>query len=715
MNSKYQIEIDEFTDRFGEYKSANIILYGVGRYTATLLEGVKGFHFVGLMDKDPANVGKIMFGLPVVDKMTAEKIADMIIINTSETYWDVIYNRIKDIALPVFYKNGKRAKKKKNIEFDNPFKDLSYTALSEKIREAEVVSFDFFDSLFMRSVCNSRDIFRLLEIETALANEGENRENTENIKNTRTEKSIDLIQLREQAKKEIKVNYSLDELYTQIEGISGIPHMLLKRIKNRELELEKEQLVPRQVVLDGLSLALELGKEVYIISDMYLPETFYRDVLNQYGFDIPIGHILLSNVLNLSKEDGIWEYYAENIVNGRAALHIGDNRKADIEEPMKYGIKSYMTPSAWDLLRVSSMGEVVSYACSDYALAIMGCILKKLFQNPYALQNTDGIVQISNNYEMGYCIFGPIILTFLLWLLQKSQKDHIKKLVFMSRDGYFLKEDFEFLCEQKGELTESCYLGISRQLAMMASAESKQELKEYLSMPYTGSITELFEDRLGINGVEEIQGKSLEGYIEDYLPEIKNNIYNIRQNYLHYLKQLRIDDTCAVVDLGYYGNNQRYLNKLTKKKMSGYYFNVNLSEKNKNTEGQKMDGCFQKSDDIAGEKSQILKKMIYLESFLTAPYGMVKAVDAEGNFICALKKKNQEHFQDKVEMNQGVKGFIHDYWEIFGIYENCPDLEFIDWYYGYCFGGALEFSRSVKNSFYNDNAMMNRLESSLFY
>ena len=68
MKEKYQGEIENFIKKFGEYQSAHIVLYGIGRYTATLLEGLRGFHIVGLMDKDPANIGKIMFGVPVMDK-----------------------------------------------------------------------------------------------------------------------------------------------------------------------------------------------------------------------------------------------------------------------------------------------------------------------------------------------------------------------------------------------------------------------------------------------------------------------------------------------------------------------------------------------------------------------------------------------------------------------------------------------------------------------
>ena len=44
-----------------------------------------------------------------------------------------------------------------------------------------------------------------------------------------------------------------------------------------------------------------------------------------------------------------------------------------------------------------------------------------------------------------------------------------------------------------------------------------------------------------------------------------------------------------------------------------------------------------------------------------------------------------------------------------------PDTEFIDVYYGYCFGGGMEFADEVKRGFYNDNGMMNRIESMVFY
>lgn len=700
MNDKYQLEIDEFSDRFARYRNARIVLYGIGRYTATLLEGLEGFRIVGLMDKDSANVGKVIFGLPVVDQDTAEKCADMVVINTAETYWDVIYDRIQNIKIPVYYKNGEMAHKKEHVPGENPFRDLSYDALCQEIERAEVVSFDFFDTLFQRCVCSPQDVFSLLEIE---------------LKNAWPD-DVGFMETRSRAKRGIRENYSLDELYWQIEEMSGVSHAVIEHSKSRELELEKGILAPRKQMLSGLKWALESGKEVYIVSDMYLSEEFYREVLQQYDIWIPEGRILLSNVLDRKKADGtLWKYYSEKLVNGRRALHIGDNHKADIEEPLKYGVKAFLAPNSWDLLSASSLKSMTAYVCNDYDTAVMGCVLKVLFQNPYVFSGTDGVAEIKSNYEMGYCVFGPVILTFFLWLLEKSREDGIEKLVFMARDGYFLIEDFAYLCGQTGEKRECCFLGISRQLAMTASIGSWQDLMEYASMPYTGSVADLFEDRFGIRGIMEESDKPLEDYVKEYLPEIQRHIEDIRKNYLKYAGEMGLDERCAVVDLGYYGNNQRYLNRLMKKKMPGYYFNANLSEKNGNAVSQRMQACFQDREDSTGEKSWVLKKQIYLESFLTAPYGMIKAVDAEGNFICGGQKGNQRCFQDKIEINEGVKRFIGDYVRMFGRFGLKPDVEFVDRYYGCCFGGGMKFSDNVKKSFYNDNEMMHRGESMVFY
>ena len=297
------------------------------RYTITLLEGLKGFNIVGLMDKDPNNTGRIIQNIPIVDKVKAEEIADLIIINTAETYWDVIYNRIKDIKIPIFYLNGEKAAFKNHFQKDNLFKDLSYLELITELERAEVISFDFFVRLFMRSICSSQDIFRIMEMQM----------------------EIPFLQMRNRAIKDLKENYSFDELYSRIEFLEDMPHSQIEQIKNLEIELEKKLLVPRSRIISILRDLLKSNKKVYVISDMYLPKNFYIDVLKKQGIIIPDKFILLSNELNANKLDGtLWKYYSEEIVKGRRSLHIGDNIKADVEEAKKYNCLLYTSPSPRD-------------------------------------------------------------------------------------------------------------------------------------------------------------------------------------------------------------------------------------------------------------------------------------------------------------------------------------------------------------------------------
>lgn len=197
--------------------------------------------------------------------------------------------------------------------------------------------------------------------------------------------------------------------------------------------------------------------------------------------------------------------------------------------------------------------------------------------------------------------------------------------------------------------------------------------------------------------------------------EIDSIIKNAKRNYLKYLKNLNIKDKAAIVDQGFHGNNQRYLIKLLNKQLDGFYFCANLSDKNPNTRLMNMQACFQDAEDKTASKCKVLQYMIFVESYMTAPFGMAKSIDNNGNFIYAEPKNNQRFFAQKEKINNGVKQFITDYYRFFDADDEVWDYQFVDKWYGFCCGGTIEYSDAVKSSFYNDNAMMNRLESALFY
>ena len=695
MNPKYEQEIQEFSRNFAAWKEKKIVLYGIGRYTATLLEGIEGYRIIGLMDKDPANIGKEYFGIPVLSSEDVKEQANAIIINTAGTYWKLIYQRIKHLGVPVFYRNGEEAKDAPIHVEENSYWNSSLDELKKQISESEVVSFDFFDTLFSRRVCNPRDVFLLLE---------------KKLDRIFPRNKIPWLQLRTKALQKLRENYTLDELYEEIAGIGKLSENISKKARQIELDMENRLLVPRDTVLDCMKQAIRAGKDVYVITDMYLPEDFFVNALAAQGIRLRQGHILISGVLRKSKADGaLWQYYRQRIGN-RTALHIGDNLSADIEKARENDIDAYYIANILQMLSVSSLQGMTSKICSEDASMLMGCVFSKLFQNPFRLNPTKGIPRIETNFEMGYCIFGPILLTFFRWLFKQAQKDGIQRLVFMSRDGYFLKEDFEEFLSCYGREIATCYIGISRQLAMTAAIETEEDIWQLVDMPYTGSLAELLEDRFGIH---EAQAANRED-IKKYLSQMTSYAKDIRRRYKRYVDGFRFTEMDAIVDIGYYGNNQRYLNKISGVHMRGYYFNANISKENNNIVYQSMNPCFQKTQDSIGAESGVLKYQIYLESFLTAPYGMVKDIAEDGQFICGKGKQNQLYFSEKEEINKGVKAYLHDFAEHFIDMDSEEDRGFVDVYYSTCFSGCVEFSDAVKKSFYNDNAMMHRMEANLF-
>lgn len=700
MENKYQSEINEFHKNFDRFCGKRIVLYGIGRYTATLIDGVHNHLFIGLLDKNPDNVGKVMFGLPVLAVEDAEKQADMIIINTSGTYWNVIYQRIKGIKIPIYFLNGKLADDETIPEIDTAYWNSSLEELYMKIEQADVVSFDFFDTLFSRKVSSPGDVFAILEKQIKIE-EGVN---------------IPYRELRSEVIQRLKSNYTLSGLYREIGGKTEYGEEFLKNMCNREMRLEKRMLTPRKTVCECLKYAVHSGKEIYMISDMYLPKSFFMEIFEKWNLEIKEEKIIVSCEERGSKLQGdIWEKY-KNALQGKKALHIGDDLAADVEMPQKYGIETYFIASQIKMLRLSMLREIECRIVNEDTSYMMGLILNKMFDNPFELNAGKGKIIIKSAFDMGYLVYGPVIYIFLEWLTNQAKEDGVKRLVFMSRDGYFLKEDFKLYCDLRERKIECCYLGISRQLAMTASIQTEEDLYNFMKVPYSGSPVELLEDRFNIRVMEGKQSDyNLSDLYKIYKKEIWEYVNRIRINYLNYLKSMQLDNACAVVDLGYYGNNQRYLNELTGQNIRGYYFSADLSPENINSQKAVMKACFQSLEDSKGQESQVHEKMIYIESFLTAPYGMIKAIDEKGDFIYAPKGENQKKFGEKEKINEGVKQFIRDCCENKYIEIDNKVIRFTDYWYGLCMSGKMEFTEEIKTCFYNDNAMMNRLESMLFY
>lgn len=671
QKSKYEIEIEKFRHVFSEIKNKRVAIYGMGRRSATLLPGITDFNIVGVLDRDESNVGKELCGIKVISIKDVSTDADVIIINSDPSNYEIIYKRIaKDVIVPVYYADGRLAcLSDKDTSYEqNEYWQSSYQELKDKIDKVEVVSFDIFDTLIMRKIFSPEDVFRLLE------------------EKVRVELKLDceIANVRAQAASMCGSYATINEIYQYIKQQTNLIDKNIIDIMQLEKDIDIDLCITRRDIADLYEYCLTCGKEVYLISDMYYTLQDIKRILDKCGVKVPDDeHIWISCEKKADKVSGsLWEKYSKLVSKDIRCLHIGDNKTGDAKNPVIYGIDSYYIMSAKDMLMKSSISELASSVNTVSDSICLGLVAAKLFNSPFALCSTNGKVSYDDSEIYGYCVYGPLLEKFLIWLYYNSRKDGIDKLLFFARDGYFLEKDYKVVSEllNDGYEQDWCYLPISRRLIYMATMENEDDFKRVVAFPYVGTFAEYMKSRFGIIVTEVTSeynnrqinavgdSKDILEWIQPYKDEIIKKAKRERENYLRYLKtdgDMQKGLTYGTVDLGYYGTNQYYLQRLTGIKTKGYCFYACLGKDNVYISDISMTGCFQYGDDYTAEKSIVRKKNMYIETFITAPHGMISYIDNQGKMICKPDGKSQEYFDIKWKVNCGAVDFIVNYINIY--------------------------------------------------
>ncbi|RHK84240.1 hypothetical protein DW044_11510 [Lachnospira eligens] len=627
QKSKYDIEIENFRHNFRSIKNKRIAIYGMGRRSATLLPGITDFNITGILDRDESNVGKELCGIKVISIKNVENCVDAIIINSDPSNYEIIYKRIaNDVTVPVYYADGRiAALSDKDTRYEqNEYWKSSYQELKDKIDKADIVSFDIFDTLIMRKVFSPEDVFRLL---------GEK---------VRAELKLDceIASIRAQAA-QCGAYATINEIYGYIKKCTNLTDKNISDIMKMEKDTDIDLCIVRRDIADLYEYCLTCGKEVYFISDMYYTIQDIKRILDKCGVTVPDDeHIWISCEKKADKVSGsLWEKYFKLVGKGNKCLHIGDNKTCDVKNPVRYGIDSYYVMGAKDMLMNSSMAELASDVNTVSDSICLGLVASKLFN-------------------------GPLLEKFLIWLYYKSRKDEIDKLLFFARDGYFLEKDYTMVAEllDDGSKQEWCYLPISRRLIYIATMENEDDFNRVVAFPYVGTFADYMKSRFEIIVTDETSeyndrqinavgdSKNILKWIQPYKDKIMKQAKKERKNYLAYLTSdgdMKKELSYGTVDLGYYGTNQYYLQRLTGIKTKGYCFYACLSKDNVYINEISMDGCFQYGDDYMAEKSFARKKNMYIETFITAPHGMIRYIDNQGKMICKLDGKSQEYFDIK--------------------------------------------------------------------
>lgn len=201
-------------------------------------------------------------------------------------------------------------------------------------------------------------------------------------------------------------------------------------------------------------------------------------------------------------------------------------------------------------------------------------------------------------YTFGYKQFGPFLYGFTEWLRKKLYTKKYSKVFFFSRDGFMMKQAFDILDERK---TTSEYVYFSRKSlrqGLLWRTEKFEDSLQFLGWERYVSTGKLFE-YFGFDENERCEIGNKQGwdlnrdiafdniksdremvefyslYKEDIKRKSKEQFTYLKQ----YIDQINLFGNCAIVDIGWHGSMQYYLELFLSEnnvdaKVDGYYVGI---------------------------------------------------------------------------------------------------------------------------------------------
>lgn len=195
----------------------------------------------------------------------------------------------------------------------------------------DVVSFDIFDTLIVRPFWEPSDLFYLLQSDKCSKEIAQKRINAE----------------KKARKKNVSVKdeITLNEIYAELDENIGL-------LKNKEIELEIELCKPRRSIKCIYEQAVDQGKIIICISDMYLPHDVIRTMLNKCGYDKVDRVFLSSEYLKTKAQGSLYDVVLKELkVEANKVIHFGDNYLADIISAENKGIKTFFCKTIRDIIK----------------------------------------------------------------------------------------------------------------------------------------------------------------------------------------------------------------------------------------------------------------------------------------------------------------------------------------------------------------------------
>lgn len=634
---------EQFHKNFLNENIHNIIIYGTGIHTEKLLQNISDQRIVGLMDA--RRTGETLWGTKVLSYEEAAEISDVcIVIIARNAVLHVIYRRIeafvKEYAIPVFDINGNLLTGEQIAQEERACFRLDKKELEQQIESADVVSFDIFDTLLCRRVIRPTDVFRLMDADLQV-------------------KACDFSEIRIRAEGSLEGNNpTIYGIYERFQRYTSKIQDTVENLVRREIEKEKKVLRRRESMCQLLGQALELGKKVILISDMYFTKEIMEEILSYFHID-GYDELYISCEYGCSKSEGLFEVVRqEEDVKGNW-LHIGDNAFVDILVPAKMGIRTYQVYSTMEMLEQSIYANIVEFNHTlEENVAIAG-FAAEAFNDPFGVYAGNGKLTIGGEKQLSMLLIAPVIFKYIVWLIQKLADDSVEFVLFPSRDGFLLKKIYDAVKRNYGNqiLPESVYFYTSRRAALVAAAKDREEIRFIAELDAPSSMEERIQKRFGVKVDKEFESDVIPEYI--YKKLLERSQWE-RKTYLRYIKSCGYfeRERVALVDFVSIGTVQEALQRLTGKKVKGYYFLRRMPD-TKQREELDCSALYGMSGDFQMDVN-LYRFYYFMEAVLSSYEPSFQYVKEDGSFCFYEECRSSESIRKLSNMHDAIFQYCYE-------------------------------------------------------
>lgn len=650
MHIEDQYIQEQFVQNFIQQRPGSIVIYGTGLHTKVLLENLPTDQIVGLMDA--AKTGETMYGKKVLSYEEVAAIPDVyIVILARNAVINVIYRRIQEFVtvnhIAVYNISGKRLETDIVNTASKECFQLQEEALRKMITEAEVVSFDIFDTLLCRRVLRPIDVFRLMD---------------ENMQTTSYIFSVE--RMKAESELPVSSNYDIHEIYKQFQKNTKETDERVEYLKQQEIETEKKVLRRREDVCNLLSEAYQQGKKVYLISDMYLPALVISNILKEKGI-VDYHKLYVSTNYKTSKTESLFEVVAdENKIKVDKWLHIGDNPFGDVYAPNKLGIQTFRLYSTTEMLEESIYAKIVEQNHSLEENLVISYFAAEAYNSPFAGFYENGKLVVKDSKLLTKLIVAPLLMKYVVWLSHLLLENDNDLVLFPSRDGFILQQIYNALKKVSGEykLPKSIYFYTSRRSVLIAAATNKDDIEYIIECPDSCDISGRISKRFEIDLKEKYELGSIPASLWERLLECSRQE---RKRYRQYIENVGISShsRVALVDFVAVGTIQEALQRMTDKEVQGYYF-LRRTANNRYTLNLNCMSMYPVAGDFQGE-SNVYRYYYFLENVLSSYEPSFKRMSAEGKCEFFKESRTERALAQLQVFHEAIMDYCQD---VFAIY-----------------------------------------------